>query len=190
MTFDPEAYTITIRKEEHDGEIFYVGKVAEFPNIVSFEESFGEAHVLVIDAIQTLKNIADETQAMLPLPYPAPSDEFSGRVTLRLPKTLHAKVARMAEQDAVSVNQYLVTAIASYVGETDGISKVVSNATNSLSHIVGLAVSHAVNRAVTTVAFATTRFFETNVTTPSINYVEGPHRNLFAVSNVYVGATQ
>lgn len=162
MTFDPESYTISIRKEEHDGEILYVGRVAEFPNISSFEDSFEEARALVIDAIQSLKKIADETQVDFPSPYPIPSDEFSGRVTLRLPKTLHAKVSRKAAQEDISVNQYLVAAIATYVGETDGIAKVVSEAANLLGHIV----NHAINNAVTTVAaWSTAQFFQSSEST-------------------------
>lgn len=128
MKFDPEAYTITIRKEEIDGEIYYVGRVAEFPNISAFEDAFETTRTLVIDAIQTLKKISDETHSEFPHPYPSPADEFSGRVTLRLPKSLHAKVSKIAAKEDVSVNQYLVTAIATYVGEIDGISKVVSEA--------------------------------------------------------------
>jgi predicted RNase H-like HicB family nuclease len=147
MTFDPESYTISIRKENHDGDILYVGRVAEFPNISSFEDSFDEARSLVIDAIQTLKKIADEAQTDFPIPFPFQSDEFSGRVTLRLPKTLHAKVSRKADQEGISVNQYLVTAVATYVGETDGIAKVVSEATSLLGHIV----NHAVTNLDTTV---------------------------------------
>ena len=34
MKFDPEAYSITIRKEEIDDEILYVGRVAEFPKVI------------------------------------------------------------------------------------------------------------------------------------------------------------
>ena len=40
MKFDPETYLITIRKEEIDDEILYVGRVAEFPNISVYEEDF------------------------------------------------------------------------------------------------------------------------------------------------------
>jgi len=145
MNFDPESYTITIRKEECYGEILYVGRVAEFPNISVFEETFETSYSLVVDAIQTFKKIADEAHADFPLPYLAPSDEFSGRVTLRLPKSLHAKVSRMAAQDDISVNQFLVTAVASYVGENDGISKVVSDATNYLGYFISNAVTHVVN---------------------------------------------
>ncbi len=141
MKFDPESYSIIIRKEEDDGEILYVGRAAEFPNISSYEETFEEAHNLVLEAIETLKKIADEAGADFPLPYPPPSDEYSGRVTFRLSKSLHAKVARIAVQEDISINQFLVTAVASYVGETDGIAKVVSEAVTRIGHVVIKAVT-------------------------------------------------
>lgn len=136
MKFDPESYSITIRKEIEDGEMLYVGRVAELPNISVFEETFEAAHTLLIDAIQTLKKIADEQQVSFPAPYLITSDEFSGRVTLRLPKSLHAKVSQMAAQDDASINQYLVSAIASYVGETHGASKAFSEASNLLQNVI------------------------------------------------------
>ena len=81
MRFDPEAYSITIRKEEIDDEILYVGRVAEFPNISVYEEDFETARNLVIDAIQTLKKIADETHTDLPHQYIASSNEFLERAS-------------------------------------------------------------------------------------------------------------
>ncbi|MDR4653349.1 MAG: hypothetical protein MRJ52_13310 [Nitrosomonas sp.] len=81
MKFDPEAYTITIRKEEIDDEILYVGRVAEFPNISVYEEDFETARNLIIDAIQTLKKIADQNQTELPSPYLSTSLEFSERAS-------------------------------------------------------------------------------------------------------------
>jgi predicted HicB family RNase H-like nuclease len=189
MIFDPESYTISIRKENHDGEILYVGRVAEFPNISSFEDSFEEARALVIDAIQTLKKIADETQTQFPAPYPIQSDEFSGRITLRLPKTLHAKISRQAAQEDVSVNQYLVTAIATYAGEADGIAKVVSEATSMLSHVV----NHAVTHAVTTVtSWASTRFLKNISTTPEYLSLPSDPQKSYLTSDYLqlTGATQ
>ncbi len=81
MKFDPEAYSITIRKEEIDDEILYVGRVAEFPNISVYEEDFVTARNLVIDAIQTLKKIADEAHKDFPLPYPVSSNDFIERAS-------------------------------------------------------------------------------------------------------------
>ncbi|ALQ51706.1 hypothetical protein [Nitrosomonas ureae] len=69
MNFDPESYSITIRKEEIDDVILYVGRVTEFPNISVYEEDFETARKLIIDAIQTLKKMADETHTDFPRPY-------------------------------------------------------------------------------------------------------------------------
>lgn len=44
----------------------------------------------------------------LPIPEPKPEKVYSGRLVLRLPKSLHAKLARAAEADGTSLNQYLV----------------------------------------------------------------------------------
>ncbi|SOD22591.1 hypothetical protein [Nitrosomonas ureae] len=81
MNFDPESYSITIRKEEIDDEILYVGRVAEFPNISVYEEDFETARKLIIDAIQTLKKMADETHTDFPRPYLATLIEFRERAS-------------------------------------------------------------------------------------------------------------
>ncbi len=120
MIFDPDAYTMTIRKEKVDGEFLYVGRVAEFINITAYEDTFEEARAILLDAIQTLKIMADEAGPPLPEPNPVLSEEYSGRPSLRLPKSLHARVAKLAENEGVSLNTYLVGAVAMYAGESQG----------------------------------------------------------------------
>jgi predicted RNase H-like HicB family nuclease len=51
---------------------------------------------------------------MIPEPQPEPS--YSGKFVLRLPKTLHEHAAQAAEQEGVSLNQYLVSTIAMKLG--------------------------------------------------------------------------
>jgi antitoxin HicB len=58
----------------------------------------------------------------LPIPEPEPEKEYSGRLVLRLPKSLHAKLARAAEEDGTSLNQYLVMLLSSEY-ERDLIAK-------------------------------------------------------------------
>lgn len=136
MTFNPDAYTIIVRLENHDGESYYVGRVLEFPNISAFEDSAQEARNMVIDALETLKTIADEDGISFPAPYPVYDDEYSGRISLRLPKSLHAKVAKQAEKECVSINTLLVSAISSYTGEENGISKMLSSASHVFEHFI------------------------------------------------------
>src|SRR4051794_30557905 len=121
MNFDPELYSLTIRKEKIDGEYLYVGRVAEFPNVSSFEETFDEARTVLIDAIKTLYEIACEEGSQFPAPR-QDETEYSGRVTLRLTRSLHRQVAAQAESEGVSLNQFLTTAIAQHIGQVSMFS--------------------------------------------------------------------
>jgi predicted HicB family RNase H-like nuclease len=66
-----------------------------------------------VDAVQDLAELAedlysDEPIANMPVPYSTmPSTDFSGRVTLRLTKSLHYRLDRLAEQEGVSLNALL-----------------------------------------------------------------------------------
>ena len=51
------------------------------------------------------------------MPVPASGvEDYSGRVTLRVPRTLHRSLALMAEDEGVSLNQLMVTALADFRG--------------------------------------------------------------------------
>lgn len=50
------------------------------------------------------------------IPPPSASYGYSGRLVLRLPRELHKLAARKADRDQVSLNQCLLTAIATWVG--------------------------------------------------------------------------
>ena len=123
MTFDPNSYTISIRRETVDGDLLYVGHVAEFPNLQAFEDTFEEARSILIDAIQTLYLVAEESGQSMPSPR-TDETEFSGRITLRMPKSLHRQVAAQAQLDDVSLNQYLLSAIAQQIGHTQMLSAI------------------------------------------------------------------
>ena len=44
----------------------------------------------------------------LVIPEPASESQYSGRFTLRIPKTLHKKLAQHAKKENVSLNQYAI----------------------------------------------------------------------------------
>jgi predicted HicB family RNase H-like nuclease len=113
--FDPHRYTIVIRQAEFDGETLYEAKVKELPDIAEFAESHEDAYALALDAIiATSEAFAQQGHAM-PNPF-QPEEEYSGRITLRLPKTLHRKLAEQAHEECVSLNQYMLSVLAQHVG--------------------------------------------------------------------------
>ena len=71
----------------------------------------------------------------------------SGRLLVRMPRTLHAELTRAAEQEGVSLNGLIVGALASSVGWRDGARDRVRSERSS--RLIPLAL--VVNLAVVTV---------------------------------------
>ena len=110
---NPYAYNITVRACEFEGEPLFEARVKELPDVREFAGSAQEAYALAIDTIETAAAMFAETGRPFPLPV-RPQDQYSGRVTLRLPKSLHRALANAAEEEGVSLNQHLVTALVSH----------------------------------------------------------------------------
>jgi hypothetical protein len=52
-------------------------------------------------------------------PLPAKEDnDYSGRVTLRIPKTMHRHLAMSADSDGVSLNTYIIQALSYFIGKS------------------------------------------------------------------------
>ena len=115
MKFDPDIYTITIRKEDVDGDIYYVGRVAEFLNVTAYEDSYEEALAVVRDALCEIASRAAETGKELPRPISECASEPSGRMTLRMPRSLHARLNAQAQSDEMSANQLVNLAVTEYL---------------------------------------------------------------------------
>ena len=110
---NPYAYNITVRECEFEGEPLFEARIKELPDVREFAESAQEAYALAIDTIETAAAMFAETGRPFPPPV-RPQDRYSGRVTLRLPKSLHRELASAAEEEGVSLNQHLVTALVSH----------------------------------------------------------------------------
>jgi predicted HicB family RNase H-like nuclease len=112
---DPRAYTITVRHVVVDGEALFRATVGELPDVAEFAESWEEAYGLAVDTIVGLREAAEKQQRPFPEPF-AEEEEYSGRVTFRMPKSLHRRTAEHAKAEGVSLNMFLVTVIAERVG--------------------------------------------------------------------------
>lgn len=104
-------YNIALRQITVDGERMFEARVHEFPDATEYAESAEEAYELALETVQDSLDVLAEQGRKAPQVY-APAEEFSGRVTLRLPKSLHARLSSTADGEGVSLNQYLVTMLA------------------------------------------------------------------------------
>lgn len=112
---DPAAYTISIRRTIIDGYTCYEARVSELPDATEYAETYEEAYSLAIETIETTAAIFQEKGKTMPAPKEI-SDDFSGRVTLRVPNSLHRSLADSAEMENVSLNQYLVGVLSFHTG--------------------------------------------------------------------------
>ncbi|HTE21175.1 MAG TPA: type II toxin-antitoxin system HicB family antitoxin [Armatimonadota bacterium] len=108
-------YSCTIAWSDADDS--FIALCPEFPGVSAFgdtaEQAAAELQIAVRLAIETF---AEEGW---PLPQPMARNDYSGQLRLRLPKVLHAQLARRAEAEGVSLNTLLVTFLGEAVGSRD-----------------------------------------------------------------------
>jgi len=97
-------YAIEITPD--DGSYFV--KVKELEGCMSVGDTRAEALEMIDDAMRGWLEIALEDGLEIPLPEALREDKYSGKFALRMAKSLHRKLAEGAEQEGVSINQYMV----------------------------------------------------------------------------------
>jgi len=115
MTFDVDMYTITVRKEQTEDGLLFVGRVAEIPDVMALGENYKEAYEMARNVVSDLYDAAVEEGRAFPKPAETKSTDYSGRFTLRLAKSLHRQLDAAAQAEHVSMNQFAITAITAAV---------------------------------------------------------------------------
>ncbi|MDR2534942.1 MAG: type II toxin-antitoxin system HicB family antitoxin, partial [Treponema sp.] len=81
----------------------------------TYEEAFRNIHEAMEGWIET------KLEAGFSVPPPIDESQYSGKFVLRLPKTLHARLAMEAEQEGVSLNQYALYRLSMQPAVSDNI---------------------------------------------------------------------
>ena len=112
---DPQAYGIEVRRRVMDGETMFEARVRELPDLAEYADTFDEAYALVVDAVETTARLFAERGRAMPAPVEL-VDDWSGRVTLRVPKSLHRALAEAADVEGCSLNQHIVNVLGYFAG--------------------------------------------------------------------------
>lgn len=97
--------------EEYGG---YTAEILEFPGCVTEGDTADEALENLEEAAEGWIEAA--LSANQRIPEPSDSQEYRGKVALRLPRSLHRRAVQLAEREGTSLNQFLVAAVAERVG--------------------------------------------------------------------------
>lgn len=106
-----EPYTFLVIRDD-DGT--FAVEVSEFEGCFSQGETADEAMANITEAATNW--IEATIRNGKPIPPPVAANEASGKFALRMPKHVHQKVQRLADNDGVSVNTFLLEAIAEKIG--------------------------------------------------------------------------
>ena len=115
-SFDPADYFklpySRVVVPEDDGT--FRAEIQEFPGCIATGDT-------EVDALAALKDVALswlESVAAMGKAIPEPMEylQYSGKLVLRMPKTLHRKAAVAAERDGTSLNQFIVSSVAEQIG--------------------------------------------------------------------------
>ena len=101
-------YTVELIPDE--GSCF--AKIKELDGCMTVGDDPTEALEMLNDAKEEWFSAAIEGGLEIPLPESMREVKQSGKFALRMPKSLHQKLAEGAETEGVSLNQYIVTLLA------------------------------------------------------------------------------
>lgn len=98
-----QKYPVTIYPDPDSG---YVAQIKDLPGCLTQGESIEE----IIENINEVRELWIETayEADDEIPLPSTNETYSGKLLLRMPKSLHRHLAEKAEVEGVSLNQYIM----------------------------------------------------------------------------------
>ena len=98
-------YNIVTKYMEEDGGYYY-GKVLELDGCQSTGDTIEELYENIKEAMQGW--LETKLENGYDIPKPVSVNDYSGKFNLRIPKSLHQKLSMEAQEEGVSLNQYIL----------------------------------------------------------------------------------
>lgn len=120
-SFLEQEYPIRLRPLSEDEGGGWLAEIPDLPGCMSDGETQDQALRNLSEAKETWIRTAIKRGLNIPLPtQDEESPSYSGRLTLRLPKTLHFRLAERSRAEGVSLNQFILSILASEYGALVG----------------------------------------------------------------------
>ena len=95
-------YRMEIIEDMEEGG--FVASYPDLPGCLSSGETIAEAAANLLDAKKAWLEAALADNVIIPVPLT--DDDYSGQFKLRIPKSLHRKLAEHSKEEGISMNQY------------------------------------------------------------------------------------
>lgn len=111
LHYGPEDYSYRVDRSEEDEA--FIGRVIEFPSLAAhgdtLEAALQEIRAAVEGALEDMRECGES------IPEPINRRQYSGRLNVRMAESLHRQLTVEAEQEGVSLNQWINTKLATPV---------------------------------------------------------------------------
>jgi predicted RNase H-like HicB family nuclease len=116
------SYNYAINLIWDDDDNGYIALVPEFPHL----SAFGKTQQQALEEAQTALSIMIESLQTdgIELPEPHKLSRHSGQLRIRIPTSLHSRLARDAEIDGVSLNSHILSILAGGTGQRKVINEI------------------------------------------------------------------
>ena len=104
-------YTYTLTPISDESGFYYFAKVLELDGCMSNGTTREEALCNLMEAMEGWLEVGIEHNDVIP--EPTPIEEYSGKFTLRIPRSLHYSLTQQAQREGVSLNQYALYKLSS-----------------------------------------------------------------------------
>lgn len=131
-------YGYSLNLYENDGETIWIAESSDLKGCVGQGATQAEA----IEELEVNESTWLETAKEFDIDIPQNSikrleSEYSGKLTLRLGKSLHRNTAERAKEEGLSINQYIMVALTEY----NATSSLISNASKQIETYAHLCVA-------------------------------------------------
>lgn len=94
---------------EDDGETYYRVTVPRLPGVIAYSDSIEEGMSEIEESKKAWFSSCLRRNVKIPEPI---RKKYSGKLLVRLPKSLHAQLAEEAEKENVSLNSFIISKLA------------------------------------------------------------------------------
>lgn len=96
-------YTRLVQEMNDESGHYFYGRILELDGCQSTGDTLEELYQSLNEAMEGYLEVRLEND--MPIPIPENADKYSGKFVVRLPKSLHQRLAIEAEKEGVSLNQ-------------------------------------------------------------------------------------
>lgn len=103
-------YTRIIKEMNDESGHYFYGKILELDGCQSTGDTLTELYENLNESMEGYLEVKLENN--LPVPIPESTENYSGKFNVRIPKSLHQRLAIQAKEEGVSLNQLVMYKLA------------------------------------------------------------------------------